>query len=113
MADSVSRKRGRQRPWPESGLLLAACLADLGLTVALIQGGHAVEANPLLAAYLAWGLEWFLVAKAVLLGLIPVGMVEWLRERFPSREGRLRTVLRVGLAAYGALYVVGGVAVNL
>ena len=106
MADRMVRP-ARLFVWWESYTLLALSLADLAATVLLIRSGRAVEANPLLGVYLDYGLEWFLVVKAVLLCFIPIGMVDWIRERFPSKQARLRTILRVGLASYGALYVAG------
>ena len=102
-----------RRLWPESLALLLLGIGDLVLTVLLLNRGLAIEANPLLAAYLAFGVQWFLVAKAVLLCLVPIGMVEWLRERYPARENRLRLIMRVGLAAYAVLYVMLVARVNL
>jgi hypothetical protein len=112
MITAEPRKSARQPLWLESRLLLAACLVDLFLTLALIASGHAVEANPVLNAYLGLGIQWFLVVKAVLLGLIPVGLVEWLRERYPGAENRLRLVVRFGLVGYGLVYVGGVIAAN-
>jgi hypothetical protein len=90
----------------EAWILLAVSLVDLATTVWLLNHGRAVEANPLLNYYLDAGLEWFLVFKGVILCLIPVGLVEWMRQRSPQYDRTLRMVLRCGIAGYAALYVV-------
>jgi hypothetical protein len=107
-----NRTNGSRPLWLESRLLLAICLADVVVTVGLIASGKAVEANPLLSAYLGMGIQWFLVAKLVLFCLVPIGLVEWMRERYPSVENRLRIIVRVGLVGYAALYLIGLAAAN-
>ena len=89
----------------EAWILVGISIADLATTVWLLHRGAAIEANPLLNYYLDAGPQWFLLYKGIILCLIPVGLIEWLRQRSPRHDRALRLVLRLGIAAYAALYV--------
>lgn len=99
--------RAAALPWETMALALIG-LADLIATVLLVQGGRFSEGNPILGFYMRAGLLPFMAAKA-LLTLGPLAVLEILRPRSPRF---ITAALRVGIAAYVAVYVVGVCEIN-
>ena len=87
----------------ESYLLAALCLLDLIVTVYLLNTGVAIEANPILRYYLAAGILSFVAGK-LLLSIVPLVVLEILREKRPRF---IRNALRTGIALYAFFYCVG------
>lgn len=85
----------------ETVLLCFLAVADLVVTVALVQAGLAVEGNPVMAFYLERGLGWFVGFKLAL----SVGVLAVLEVIRPLCRPRLLSIgVRACLAAYVALY---------
>ena len=93
----------------ESILLAAICAADLATTMWLIANGFAKESNPILGFYLTRGGTVSFAAAKLLLFLGPLFLLELIRQQRPQL---VRNLLRVGIVAYLALYVIGSMAVN-
>ena len=84
------------------------CVVDTFFTVLLIKLGLAVEANPLLAPFAASGIAPFVVAKSLFF-LPSLAMVECLR---PLRPQFVQFCLRIGIAGYLAIYVLGSLSIH-
>jgi Domain of unknown function (DUF5658) len=95
-------------PW-ETWVLAAICFADMVSTVLLVKAGKAVEANPVLIPALRKGVGWFLLVKSIYF-VVPLVCLELLRTHRPKF---VRTMLRAGITAYIAIYVVGGIRLNM
>lgn len=92
----------------ESMFLIAICTADLASTVLLINGGGAVEGNPLMAFYLRYGIGTFVMVKLSLV-FLPLFIAEWGKQYKPQF---VRFMLRATIAAYVAMYIVVFLMVN-
>src|ERR1041385_5882250 len=93
----------------ESVLLAGICVFDLASTMWLIGNGAARESNPILAFYLYRGGAVSFAAAKLLLFLGPLFLLELIRQQRPQF---VRTLLRVGIVLYIAIYVLGSLAVN-
>jgi hypothetical protein len=94
---------------PESTLLAAICIADMILTIFLVQFRLAVEQNPLMAACLNKGIATFVVAK--MLSFVPfIVLAEIHKRRNPAF---VRTATRLAILLYLGVYGVVMVRVNL
>lgn len=93
----------------ESIILAAICAVDLASTMWLIANGFARESNPILAFYLNRGGAVSFAAVKLLLFLGPLFLLEIIRMQRPQF---VRSLLRVGIVAYIAIYVLGSLAVN-
>src|SRR5262245_23589602 len=93
----------------ESALLAAICAVDLASTMWLITKGFARESNPILDFYLSRGGAISFAGVKLLLFLGPLFLLELIREHRPRF---VRALLRVGIVAYVAIYVIGSLAVN-
>lgn len=80
--------------------LAGICTLDLISTIWLITECGAQEANPMMARILEQGMVAFVAAKAMLV-VIPLGVLEWARRR---SDRFVRTVSRIGIAAYVLMY---------
>ena len=104
-----SHAGARLRIAPESLILATICLLDLGTTIFWVTYREAMEGNPIMAFYLHHGgTPAFIAAKMVLLTM-PLLIAEWARLTNPRFVQR---ALRVGIAAYLTLYVLGVVHIN-
>ncbi len=84
----------------ESWAILLVCVADLLITLVLIDKGLAEEGNPIMKFYLGFGVWAFIMAKSVLV-LAPIAIIEWARQHKPRT---VRAMARVGLASYLGIY---------
>jgi len=86
----------------EAIVLALICFADLISTVILIENHGAVEANPMMAFYLQWGIVPFCIAKLFFV-IPPIALAEWYRK---YNDRLMRATLRWVSVAYIAIYVV-------
>ncbi|MFQ3611274.1 MAG: DUF5658 family protein [Fimbriimonadales bacterium] len=84
----------------ESWAILLVCVADLLITLVMIDKGLADEGNPLMKFYLGHGVWAFILAKSVLV-LAPIVVIEWARQHKPRT---VRAMARVGLMSYLGIY---------
>jgi hypothetical protein len=84
------------------------CIADMIYTLLLVRSGQAIEANPILAPFMAHGIGCFFAAKTVL-DVIPLCLLEHLRSKRPIF---VKKMLRVGIATYLLSYGIGVVKIN-
>jgi uncharacterized membrane protein len=82
-------------------LLVVLGLLDLATTVLWLRTGHAVEANPVMAALLHAGLPVFILVKMCTLAAY-VGVIRWYRRRNPEF---CRAVGNFTFSAYLLIYV--------
>ncbi len=94
---------------PESWAILLVCVADLLITLVLIDKGLAEEGNPLMRFYLGHGVLAFILAKSILV-LAPITVIEWARQHKPRT---VRALTRVGLASYLGIYAFLFLTVNV
>ena len=92
----------------ESYVLGLICVADMISTILLVRSGKAMEANPILAPFMAHGIGYFLVAKTML-DVIPLFLLELIRSKQPLF---VKKMLRVGIAAYLISYGIGVLKIN-
>lgn len=93
----------------ESWAIILVCLADLLITLVLIDKGLAEEGNPLMHFYLGYGIGAFVLAKSVMVAA-PVMIIEWGMRRRP------RTVMaltRLGIAGYLGIYTLMFLTINV
>ncbi|HEY9778372.1 MAG TPA: DUF5658 family protein [Planktothrix sp.] len=92
----------------ENWLILIIGTIDLFVTVVLLHGGTADEANPLFHRLLSHGLPVFVLIKAASL-IGPVAIFEYARKAHPEfvRKAQWFTII-----AYLVLYVLGVLSVN-
>lgn len=87
------------------GWFVALNLLDLGLTLHLIARG-AMEMNPIMATMIDAGWQWAALYKAVLTGLVALGLWVGRAHRRVRQTGIAFVVLFVGIIAYQVLDVV-------
>ncbi|MER3402581.1 MAG: hypothetical protein C4337_04625 [Armatimonadota bacterium] len=93
----------------ESWAIILICLADLLITLVLIDKGLAAEGNPLMQFYLRHGVWAFVLVKSVMVAA-PVVIIEWGLRRRP------RTVMalaRLGIAGYLGIYTLMFLTINV
>jgi len=83
-------------------------MADLVSTAVLVHAGLAVEANPLMAYFMGYGIAAFCVAKLFFV-VPPLLVAEWYRT---YNDQLVRRTLRFVTAAYVSLWVIGVAALN-
>src|SRR5258708_33573283 len=88
----------------ESIVLAAICAIDMVSTLWLIANGYARESNPILDYYLSHGGAVAFAGAKMLLFLGPLSLLELIRRQRPEF---VRSMLRVGITAYLALYIIG------
>jgi hypothetical protein len=93
----------------ESLVLISICLADAVLTIILVSLGLAVEANPLMARCLQYGVAAFFLAKMATTMPV-VALAEWYRKQNPEF---VKKTLQMGIAIYIGLYIVAVFIVNI
>ena len=94
---------------PETTLLACIGCVDLITTMYLLHHGEAHEANPLMVGVLQnFGGNGLVAAKALLLGG-PLAIAEYARRQKPQF---VQNMLRVGIAAYVLMYLVGFIRLN-
>ncbi len=84
----------------ESQIIVAICLVDLVVTLALLSTATAREGNPLMDFYLQFGVGAFVLAKLCLL-FLPIFIAEWCRQFRPQF---VRRMLRLTIVAYLGIY---------
>lgn len=89
----------------QSTAMMVVCLVDTYYTLAIVELGWAVEANPMLAKLLESGNLPFLFVKGLSF-LIPVGLIELVRPYSPRFIPKL---LGSGVALYLLTYLVGSI----
>jgi hypothetical protein len=94
-------ERGEVRRWVFvlAAIIIVLNLYDAMVTLAVVESGLAVEANPLMRAPLSWGAGAFMITKV---GLVSAGVLLLWR----LRELRFATF---GLVSLAAVYVLLGV----
>lgn len=93
----------------ESLLLIGICTADLASTLLLLDGGGAIEGNPLMSFYLRYGIGTFVMVKLSLV-FLPIFIAEWGKQYKPRF---VRNMLRVTIAAYLGMYLLVFLSVNV
>ncbi|MCW3054778.1 MAG: hypothetical protein JWN14_3948 [Chthonomonadales bacterium] len=86
----------------ETWIIGIVATLDCLSTIYLLYTGKAVEANPFLAAVVAWSMPAFFVVKMSFV-IAPLGGLERIR-RMPGKERFVKLVMRGGLAAYAVIY---------
>ncbi|PIQ66424.1 MAG: hypothetical protein COV96_01400 [Candidatus Zambryskibacteria bacterium CG11_big_fil_rev_8_21_14_0_20_42_18] len=88
-------------------VLMLVCLLDLGITLALVTMGIAVEANPLLNYYLEkWGSAGLVISKMWFV-LIPIFVLEAGPRVCPSARIHIVRYYNFVIWAYMTLFVSG------
>ena len=93
----------------ESLLLIGLCTVDLASTLLLLNGGKAIEGNPLMSFYLGYGIGAFVMVKLSLV-FLPIFIAEWGKQYRPRF---VRTMLRATIATYLGMYVIVFLMVNV
>lgn len=93
----------------ESILLIGICTADLASTLLLLNGGAAVEGNPLMAFYLRYGIGTFVMVKLSLV-FLPIFIAEWGKQYKPKF---VRFMLRATIVTYVGMYLLVFLSVNV
>lgn len=93
----------------ESLLLIGICTADLASTLLLLNGGGAVEGNPLMSFYLKYGIGAFVMVKLSLV-FLPIFIAEWGKQYKPRF---VRMMLRATIATYVGMYLLVFLSVNV
>ena len=94
---------------PANAALVIIGLADLLTTLFWLHRGYAIEINPIMAAVLRCGVGLFVALKLATLAAYVIVM-EWYRRRRSAAFAR--TVGRITLAGYLALYSISFAFVN-
>lgn len=105
MLDGIRKMTIKARYLPlsftrESQIIVAICLVDLAVTLALLSSSTAREGNPLMNFYLEFGVGAFVIAKLCLL-FLPIFVAEWCRQFRPQF---VRRMLRLTIVAYLGTY---------
>ena len=98
-----------QKIAPESYVLAGVCLLDLLTTLFWVSYRDAAEGNPIMAFYLHHGGTPAFIAAKVVLCAPPLFIAEWARRMRPRF---VRSMLRLGIIAYLALYGAGVAQLN-
>lgn len=93
----------------ESWAIVLVCIADLLITIALINKGLAEEGNPIMRYYLGYGIWAFVFAKTVMI-TAPVVIIEW---GLRHRPRTVSILTRVGIASYLGIYALMFLTVNV
>lgn len=93
----------------ESLLLIGICTADLASTLLLLNGGGAVEGNPLMSYYLRYGIGAFVMVKLSLV-FLPIFIAEWGKQYKPRF---VRVMLRATIGTYVGMYLLVFLVVNI
>lgn len=93
----------------ESWAIILVCIADLLITIALINKGLAEEGNPIMRYYLGRGIWAFVLAKSVMIAA-PVLIIEW---GLRHRPRTVSTLARIGIASYLGIYTLMFLTVNV
>ncbi|MCX8052702.1 MAG: DUF5658 family protein [Armatimonadetes bacterium] len=102
-------KRRSSRILPANAALVAVGLIDLLTTLIWLRAGIAVEVNPIMAAVLRCGLSAFIGLKLTTLATY-LTVMEWYRRRRSAAFAR--SVARITLASYLAIYAISFAYVN-
>lgn len=93
----------------ESWAIILICIADLLITLVLIDKGLAEEGNPLMRFYLGHGIWAFVLAKSIMVAA-PVVIIEW---GLRHRPRTVATLARVGIAGYLGVYAMMFLTINV
>ncbi|CUU11261.1 MAG: DUF5658 family protein [Fimbriimonadales bacterium] len=93
----------------ESWAIILICVADLLITLVLIDKGLAEEGNPLMRFYLGHGVWAFVLAKSIMVAA-PVVIIEW---GLRHRPRTVATLARAGIAGYLGIYALMFLTINV
>ncbi len=93
----------------ESWAIILICIADLLITLVLIDKGLAEEGNPLMRFYLGHGVWAFVLAKSIMVAA-PVVIIEW---GLRHRPRTVAALARVGIAGYLGVYALMFLTINV